>query len=280
VRSPDAEVIAAFELRGAAPFGGLSALLVDGDALLAASDRGLLWSARLRRDPLGRVTSIDGWYARQVLLPGGRQPRGLDLEAIARRPDGGLTLAVESGGLILDLAADGAAAAARRPPPPLDAVTGNEGIEALVDLPDGRLLAITEAALAGSGRALAVAFAPGRPTTVASWRPEPGYAATGAARLGDRLFVLERRVSFVSGVSAVVKELPATAFGPGAVLDGTVVARLDAVGFGANLEGIDVGPAPGGRVDLYLVSDDNFGVLLPAVFLQVRLPPVRPPPAP
>jgi len=255
--------------------GGLSAMRIEGEEAILASDRGTVWRATLERDTQGRIVRLTGWRGGPIAMPGAGRAEPLDVESITRGADGQLLLTTEDHHRLVELDADGATVVASRDLPlPLSAAPVNEGVEALVDLPDGRLLAIAEGLWAEPGIAVGAIIDPdGGPDGAAplGWRTEPGHKVTDAARYGSRLFVVERRVSFLNGISAVVKEASADEVRAGVVIQGTVVARLDAVGFGANLEGIAAGPAAGGGVFLYLVSDDDFGILLPIVLVQLRL---------
>lgn len=271
-----AELVAVLTLStNGSGLGGLSALRVEGDEAIFASDRGMVWRATLERDGEGRITGLTGWHGGPIVMPGPSRAEPLDVEAVTRGTGGQLYLATEDRHRLIELAVEGTMAVAVRDLPlPLATAPVNEGTEALVDLPDGRLLAIAEGLWAEPGIAVAAIIDPDGGPDGASplgWRTEPGHKVTDAARYGSRLFVVERRVSFLNGISAVVKEVSADEITANAVVEGTVVARLDAIGFGANLEGISAGPAPGGGVFVYLVSDDDFGILLPTVLVQIRL---------
>lgn len=269
------ELTAAFELRSSDPrFGGLSALLVDGDRLLTLSDRGRLWSATLRLDGTGRLTGLGGWRVQEL----GEQGQPPDSESLARLPSGRVVVGLEGSHAVAEFDPRQPRASmlpARPLPAPLDGSPPNEGVEALVDLPDGWLLAISEGRVNG-GEHAAVAWAEGKRPVVLGYRAALGFAPTGADRLGRTLLVLERRASVLGGLEARIVEvdLGTVSLAAGAVIQGRELARLDAAGgFGENYEGIAILRDPRGRLSVLVVSDDNFSALQRTLLLQLRWSP-------
>lgn len=246
-------------------FGGLSGLVVsaDGQELVAVSDRGLLWTARLRHDAKGRLEALGDW--RMVDLA----PLGAGGDAEALAPDGarGLIIAYEGAPRLLriDLTDPGAPPVAL--PTPSDVPPGNTGIEALAGLPEGDLLALAEGLRDAAG-------------DLAGWRiseagtdrlgyvPTGGFVPTGAVRLDDEIYVVERRFSLLGGFASRVVVLPRGAVGPGARLRGRELARLGPTTVSENFEGIAARRGPDGGALLYLVSDDNFLALQQTLLLQ------------
>jgi YD repeat-containing protein len=134
-------------------FGGFSGLEVsdDGKRLIAVSDQGHWFTAELDYDEAGRLSGLrDGRLERlrdhrgKALKRKGRA----DAEALAESRDGGLIVGLEQHHNILDYAPfpEGYEGARARLPIPDDfrPRDNNSGIEAMVRLTDGRLLALVE----------------------------------------------------------------------------------------------------------------------------------------
>jgi hypothetical protein len=261
-----------------ADFGGFSGLVVEDETLLAVSDRGSLWLARLVRDEDGRVRDIVDWTVHALRdRPAGRAAR-FDVEAVARGPGDELLLSLERQRSLVTLERSTLRPLRREPwPEPLRTAPFNEGIEALAVLPGGDRVAISEGLARGPDRYAGALFGPDRSSSL-TFGTEPGFRVTDLAVADDTLYVLQRSVGLIGGLRAVVAAVPLpeiTGVPSGAIVTGSVVARIDASLIGANFEGLAAVPHAGGQ-DLYLLSDDNFGELLSTVFLQVRLPPDRP----
>ncbi len=99
-----------------------------------------------------------------------------------------------------------------------------------------------------------------------------GFVPTGADRLDDTIYVVERSFSLLGGFTSRIVTLPATAVRPGARLVGRALAELHPPLVGENFEGIAARRGADGRVLLYLVSDDNFFALQRTLLLQFSLP--------
>ncbi len=253
-------------------FGGLSGLWLapDGTRLIAASDRGTLWSASLEHAADGRLLGLRGWRA---IEPGrgGDAESSRDAEALAPDGAGGLVIAYEGTHRLARLPLDDLTAppSALPLPPALERPT-NAGIEALVDLPDGALLALAEGVLDPSGDLAAWQIEEERVLPL-SYAPSDGYVPTGADRLDDVIYVVERRFSLLGGFATRIVSLQAAAVFPGARLVGQSLAELAPPLIGENFEAIAARRGPGGQVLLYLLSDDNFTLLQRTVLLQLSL---------
>jgi hypothetical protein len=267
---------AAFVLGSAdARFGGLSGLWLapDGTTMLAASDRGTLWRARLVHREGGQLAGLADW---QAIEPGGApgDPAGRferDAEALAPDGAGGLVIAYEGAHRLRRLAL-GALEAAATPLPALPGLEepGNAGIEALAPLPDGALLALAEGKLTASGD-LAGWYVEGARARPLSYAASDGFAPTGADRLDDMIFVVERRFSLLGGFATRIVALPAAEVHPQARLVPRPVALLRPPLVGENFEAIAARRGPDGRVLLYLLADDNFIALQRTLVLQLSL---------
>ncbi len=266
---------AGFVLGAADPrFGGLSGLWLapDGSRLIAVSDHGTLWLAPLAHAADGRLTGFGSW---QAVEPGAApgDPPGRDAEELASAGPDGLVIAYEGVHRLRRLAlADLSAPATPLPTPAALARPSNTGIEALASLPDGALLALSEGTLTPAGD-LEGWRIEGARTLPLSYAVNRGFVPTGADRLDDTLYVIERSFSLLGGFQSRIVSLPAAAVRPGARLVGQVLAELRPPLVGENFEGIAVRRGQGGRVLLYLVSDNNFMALQRTLLLQFSLPP-------
>lgn len=247
-------------------FGGWSALQVsaDGRAALFVSDQGRWLTARLDYDAAGLLAGLaevesgplvdtDG----RPLLRGGAYS---DAESLAALPDGRLVVAFEHvhrlwaysagsppfQGTPLELTA----------PSRMTGAPGNDGMEALTALPDGRLLIVTE----GYSDA---------PDTVLGWIGGPlgwsplrvavtgGYRPTGAASLDTgEVFLVERRFNPIDGLAVRIRRFAAREIAAGGLLEGEVLARLAPPLTVDNFEGIAVRRGTGETL-IYLLSDNN-----------------------
>jgi hypothetical protein len=266
---------AGFVLGSADPrFGGLSGLWLapDGSRLLAISDHGTLWRVDLAHGPDGRLVGFSDW---QAIAPGRApgDPPGSDAEELADDGAGGLVIAYEGVHRLRRVALDDPSGPARPLPTPAAlARPSNTGLEALTSLPDGTLLALVEGGVLTADGDLAAWRIAGDQIQALGYVASRGFVPTGADRLDDTIYVVERSFSLLRGFESRIVTLPAAAVRPGARLVGQVLAELRPPLVGENFEGIAVRRGPDGRVLLYLVSDDNFIALQRTLLLQFSLP--------
>ncbi|MEQ8402476.1 MAG: esterase-like activity of phytase family protein [Roseitalea porphyridii] len=261
-----------------ARFGGLSDLVLDanGENLTAVTDAGRWLTARLTYDRAGNLNG-----ATNTRMGPLRDPRGLllsgkryqDAEALTRLSDGSLLVAFERDHRLLVFPKGGLAGLpqAVAPPPGLQSLRANAGIEALLALPDGGLLAFTEGHKAGDNFRVYLRDASGQLHNLAL-KPTGLFVPTAAALLpaGD-VILLERRFTLLGGFGARLSRIPLTAIRPGAVLDSKEIAELRAPLTLDNFEGLAVHEAEGGTTRLTLVSDDNFSPLQRTLIVQFEL---------
>ncbi len=259
-------------------FGGFSAahISADGRALLALSDTGSWFSATLRYDQTGRLGGIEQARLAPMTRPPGKgrfDPEGLVIDA-----DGALIVSTERKHRVLRY--DNPAGAldadrlARLAPRVLDVPEGfatlesNAGIETLVRLSDGRLLAIEEGR-EDAGDALSRAWlipSTGASATL-SLKRSANFRPTDAALLpnGDVL-LLERRYTEIGGVAARLRVIEGDTIKPGAVLDGTIIATLIPPVTIDNMEALALFEREG-TLHLLMMSDDNFNTGLQRTLL-------------
>lgn len=269
-------------LAGSDPrFGGLSGLWIapDGKRLIAASDRGTLWLAEPEHADDGTLLGLAGWRAIEPGVTDG-DPTGRKRDAEALAVVGGdLVIAYEGAHRLRRvLRAAPANRATPLPTPPDLSEPHNRGIETLVALEDGALLAIAEGVRTPSGDLAAWLMEEDRTSSLA-YAPAAGFAPTGADRLDDTIYVLERRFSLLEGLAARVVALDAAEVRPGARLVGRELGILRPPAISENFEGIAARRAPDGGVLLYLLSDDNFMPLLRSLLLQFSVRAAMPDPA-
>jgi hypothetical protein len=275
---------AGFALGAADPrFGGLSGLWLapDGHELIMASDRGTIWRAALEHED-DRLIGFAEWQAaalgRAAGDPDGRidaEALADDAEALADDAAGGLIVAVEGALPLRRIARDDLRVPAE--PLPADrlreavAKNRNAGIEALATLPDGGLLALSEGVFAAPGQLAAWLVEDGRVTPL-RYVVSDAFVPTGADRLDDTIYIVERRFSLLDGgFASRVVALDIGQIREGGLLSTHPLAQLGRPAISENFEGIAVRRAMDGRALIYLVSDDNFLPLQRTLLLQFSL---------
>lgn len=155
-------------------------------------------------------------------------------------------------------------------------VTG--GIESMVRFGDGRFLAMSELK-AGAESGLEVLLWQGDPIDTGTpaparlrYRPPTGYKPTDAVWLGgDRMLVLNRRLTIAEGFTAKLVLVRLPALRAGAVLSGEVVATMAPPGLADNFEALALGRDEG-RPVLWVASDDNLLPIQRSLLLRYDLP--------
>ena len=203
-------------------FGGLSGLWLspDGTGMIAISDRGQRWHASLRHDEEGRLTGVDDWSV--ATLPLHPEDQSIiaslsDSEALTGFGDERVMVAYEGVHRLRHWSiADLETIPARfRPLPSGLGDPGNSGIEALATLADGRLFGIAEKAGALGGGLLAWTIDDDAADALA-YVPGPGLRSpTGADRLEDTVYLVERSFSLLGGFRSRIVALPTDAIEAG-----------------------------------------------------------------
>jgi hypothetical protein len=258
-------------------FGALSDLTLsaDGTSLFAVTDEGRWFSAELAYDGASGFRGLRAGRMGYLHDPAGKLLSGKyhqDAEALARLPDGSLLVAFERDHRLwryqngLDKTPQAFPA-----PPGLAAAGLNAGIEAMVSLADGRLLAFSE------GEGTKGTFAAWLRETDGSWHdlalaPSGLFRPTGAALLPDGdVLLLERRFTLLGGLGARLSRIAAADVKPGALLKSTELAELRSPLTLDNFEGVGVHLAPDGSTRITLLSDDNFNPLQRTLAVQFEL---------
>jgi hypothetical protein len=261
-------------------FGGFSALLIqkDGSHFIALSDRGLWLRGRIVYEG-DRPAAIADTVMAKVLNADGKPYTRLDTEALTEN-EGKLSVGVERLNQILryEYGKKGFLAPGKpiAIPPGIKDLPFNEGLEALVFIPEGfplggALVAFSESDLNEAGNLKA--FLIGGPSPGDFCVKRTGeYAISDAALLPDGdLLILERKYSPETGVAMRIRRLPLAAIKPGATVDGRTVVEADSRFMIDNMEALSVHRAPSGAIVVTLLSDDNFSRLQKTILLQFTL---------
>jgi hypothetical protein len=263
-------------------FGGFSGLLLDeaGRKLLAVSDEGAWLAAEIayKGDApsaivaagLGRIAALRGRTldrkrdldAESMTLVSGTLARGEALIGFERNHRIGV-FPIEGGGL---------APPTRyiKLPPDAKAMRSNKGFEAVAVLKGGprkgAIVAFSER-YPRSDHHVGWLWVGGQPQRL-TMTDIGEFEITDAASLKDgRLLVLERRFRWTEGVKMRLREIPADAIRPGALLEGQVLLEADLSYEIDNMEGLAIHTGPAGETVLTLLSDDNFNTILQRTLL-------------
>ncbi len=258
-----------------ANFGGLSALGIssDGQRMIALSDRGQRFSARLVYDEDGNLAGL-----RQTELDSLAGLDGFpllskadgDAESMSPGVEGEIIVAFERRHRLLRYLPGVTVPEPLPGPEELLAMPSNKGIEALALLADGRLLALSEGQKGLKETVGWISDVNG--WSVLTYAPEDRYRVTGAATLpGGDVLVLEGYFSPRGNNHVVVKRLHRDSIKPGARLKGATLAEIRPPLSVDNFEGIDARRGPRGEVLVYLVSDDNFNAEQRTLLLMFEL---------
>lgn len=271
----------AWQLTGShSAFGGFSSLFVRADgSLVALNDTGELFGFR--------VTGTEGEGFVEPLPRGGAEDYWpswkWDSESMQRDPvSGKIWVGFELIQRICRYAPDFRAREGCVSPPELQAWPITGSIESMVRFADGRFLAISEmgmspdATMAGAHDVLLwqgdpVDAATPRPVHL-GYRPPAGYRPTDALWLGgDRLLVLNRRLTLAMGFTAKLTLVRLPRLQAGAVLAGETIATFEPPGFADNFEALTLSREKG-KPTLWVASDDNHLFLQRSLLLRFALP--------
>jgi hypothetical protein len=245
-------------------FGGLSAMHVAGDEVIALSDTASVFRFPLPRRPGSLPLRIE----RLSRGPGGLGKGDRDIEAIAVA-EGRLWALYEGRNQIWRYRGAGWRAEAAAA---ISGLSRRRGPEAMVRLPDGRFLVVGDDRPAADGTVPLLLFA-GDPALAATplrrlrYRPPAGYRPSDAALLPDgRLLLLHRRWSARRGWESALTVASLGGLGAAAPLEGRLVAAFTDATAADNMEALSV-TREGGRTIVWIASDDNFNPLLQRTML-------------
>lgn len=257
------------------PFGGFSAMKVDGDRFMLVSDAGNTLKFRMGGD----------WIPHEVRFgalsggPGtGWQKTDRDSESLAWDPaTGQYWIGFEQVNAIWRFAADGRFEANAQPAPMANWAR-NGGPESMVRLRSGDFLVISETSRPSDrpDARLALRFLgdptePGTPFERWFYRPPEGYDPTDMVELPDgRLLVLNRKVSLRDLFTAKLVIVDGRSVRKGAVALGKEIATFAAPVQHDNFEALAV-TREGDDTILWIASDDNQMWFEDSLLLKFRL---------
>lgn len=282
-RDPAARRIGQLEFRGGIAlrstdprFGGFSGIHVstDGAALLAVSDRGAWLRLRLLYDRNGRLTGAGQAEMGALIGEDGQPLTGADRDAedLAVLPDGSMLVPFERRHRILHYP-EASPPFSKPPvafpiPEGLEEAPPNGGLEALVHVGRGFLVAIAERMTAGGG-ALAAWVGRGGVWEPFGYVRKPGFRVTAAGLMpaGD-LLVIEHRYSAASGSVARFVRVPRNAIAPRRRVEGRELAELAPPLTTENFEAVAIRRGAAREALIYVMSDDNFNPLQRTLLLM------------
>lgn len=253
-------------------FGGISALSVAGGRVQGVSDAGWLIDLAVPGTPGAGTVDINLLPA----VPGDPVIKSnRDAEAMVRSGDT-FWVAFEQANAIFRYRADQSVQATY--PRAMRHWPANVGPEAMIRLPHGRFLILSEDGKRADGSTDVLLF-DGDPADDATgsvplrYHPPKGFRITDAALLPDgRLLTLNRRYRFGQGVRVklVLAALPRLAAGTRII--GEEIAELRAPLTVDNFEGLAV-TQERGRTIVWLASDDNYNPLQRTLLMRFVLEP-------
>jgi len=267
-------------------FGGFSGLHIspDGKSMLAVSDMGHWLQADLVYDEQGALKGLRNVRLTPML--------GTDGKPVSGKSQGDAEdLVVMNQGIYVSFerrhrlwrypqSDDLSASVPVTLPAPADIATvkSNKGLEALVGLPGGTLLLLTEESLDKEGNIRGWLGAPDlRSFAPLRLRRAPPFAVTGATLLPDNshILILERRYSIGAGLGIRLRRVGLGDIKGGALLTGERIAEFRPGQTYDNFEGIAAIRGTDGSAVVFLLSDDNFNGFQRTLLMHFRLEEVR-----
>lgn len=256
-------------------FGGFSALALQPDgAFIALTDKAHWARARMVHDGQGHLTAIDGLKVGRLYGPDGTylQRPFMDSEALTRAPDGSWLISFEAEHRISRFADLTAPEQPLPVQPDLGALRNNGGLESLLSLPDGRIIAVAEDGTDWT-RGFQGWIINGERIESFSIARDGWFLPVDLAigPDGGTLYLLERRFTLIGGVATRLRRFPAHALKPGATITGETLFTSPPSLPLDNMEGLAVKRGDAGETLLYMISDDNFNALQRTLITQFRV---------
>lgn len=256
-------------------FGGLSALGIssDGARLVALSDRGFRFSARILYDARGRLVGLaDADLGPMGGIDGAplMEKEYADAESMAPGVEGEIVVAFERRHRLWRYVPGSPLPEPLPPPDELAGAPSNGGIEALAMLDDGRLFALTEKYSSGDDVVGWISDAGG--WSVLTLTTGGGFEPTGAATLpGGDIVVVMRRFTLSGSNAAKLIRIPESQISPGASLKGRMIAEIGPPLNFDNFEGVEARRGTRGETLITILSDDNFNPFQRTLLMMFEL---------
>ncbi|MEJ1119804.1 esterase-like activity of phytase family protein [Phyllobacterium sp. CCNWLW109] len=267
-----------------ARFGSMSAFhfLDAGQRFLGVTDTGSWFAGRILRDAEGRPASVADYRLAPILGEDGLPVDGKrDSDAEGMNISGQkVTVSFERNHRIAEYELDLEKFASRPKilplPIPKEELRTNRGIETIAySPPDGPLrgarVAVTEMSLNKAGNAFAAVLEGPRKGIFYVQRRDGFDISDGDFLPGGDLLLLERKYSFITGISVRLRLIPGDMIKPDATVDGRIIFNADLSYQIDNMEGLDVWQAADGSTRVSMISDDNFSVVQRNLYLEFRL---------
>lgn len=267
--NPGISVVGGLEFRGGLvlrskekSFGGFSGLHVgaDGDHLTAVTDKGDWLTARLRYDERGWLDDVTDAEMGALRNADGKRldEDERDAEALAELAGGGFAVAFEGHHRILTYPRGLEAPADPLPKPDgLKDAPDNGGVESLVTLSDGRLLALTEKY--GKHRLYhGWTWKRGKWTPLEYRARHDSNPADATLLPSGDLLVLERGNDSDDGPVLRLQRVPKGDIGSGEVLEGKTLFEIRRPLLVDNFEAVACRAGEDGEPLVYIISDDDF----------------------
>ena len=252
-----------------ARFGGISALHVEADGLLAISDAG--WRTRLPLPRGGAPVRAQIAMMREGPGPPGDKSNR-DVESLVVHGSEAW-VAYEQANAIWRYRRPRFERRSSAAPPAMRRWDDNAGAEAMVRLPDSRFLVFAE----GEGGESEVILFAGDPAAAGTaalrlrYRPPDGYRITDAALLPDgRLALLNRKVGLFEGFTAKLTFAALPRLVEGALIAGSEAASFEGRVTRDNFEALSV-TREGERTILWIASDDNYNPIQRTLLMKFAL---------
>jgi hypothetical protein len=258
-------------------FGGISALIALRDGrFIGLSDAGTLIGFGLNRNNQADHPFI-------APLPGTMGPEigyeDKDSEGIAYDPvSGQFWISYEAKHAIRRFTPSFARIDGKYTPREMRRWSSNSGAEAIVRMPDGRFMILSEGSDMPGGGYMGLMFSgdpvePGSSYFPFTYRPPAGYNPTDAAMLPDgRMLVLNRRFGLPDGFTAKLTIFDPADIVRNAVIRGAPVATLAPPLIADNMEGLTI-TREGERTIVWLISDNNFNIWQQTILMKFALGP-------
>jgi hypothetical protein len=253
-------------------FGGFSGIEVldEGARFLAISDRASWATADIVRNDDGSIRRVDLTGIGPLHAISGEKLRGhdADSEDVTITPDGAIFISFEGFHRIRRYPEINGPAEDVEGHPDFPGLKNNASLEALASDSNGVLYTIPERSRPPGAPFPVYRMRDGVWDTDLSIPRRPPFVVTGADFGPDgRFYVLERHFKWLGGFRTRLRSfrLGPEGFDDQRVLLETAFGELD------NMEGISVWRAPGGRIRITLISDDNFNFIQRTMIVEYFL---------